>query len=126
MPVNNFAAELLLLFQKAAVNPVSLTVPSQQRAHRFRFRMYSLRKEMRKEHHPLCVVANQVTISIEALDEAKPFDEWVVTAKPVDMDDASLLRSAGIVLDEPDAADIDETTGERPLSALDKFKEGDL
>lgn len=92
MPVASYAPELLQLFQRAAQEPVSVTLTSTNAAFSLRFRLHRLRKEMRREHHPLTTLANGIQISIYGN---------VLTAKPADQSYLTALHAAGIEVMEP-------------------------
>lgn len=65
MPVTNYSPELLQLFELGSQKPFRFDCKTNKKAHAFRWRLHSLRREMRKENHWLAPVAEAVVISIE-------------------------------------------------------------
>ncbi|NIS77775.1 MAG: hypothetical protein GTO00_09215 [Deltaproteobacteria bacterium] len=105
MPVANFAPQMLELFRQASASPVEVPLRDYKQAVRFRFRMYQLRKEMRKEQHPLLPIAEQVQIKL--LDN-------IALCCPVDNQFADALKGAGIEAPDetPTDFEIPEVTSE--------------
>ena len=92
MAVAGYAPEMLLLFQKASQNELKIKCKNEKDAHRLRYRLHNLRKDMRLEKHYLLSVAEGVSLHIE---------DDILIAKPVDDFHVQALREAGLELEEP-------------------------
>ena len=90
MPVANYASEMLELWKIGCEENISIEFETEQRAYRFRFRMYMLRKDMRKEQHPLTPFAEKCMLKLHG---------QTITVCPVDDDFATILRKQGIIVD---------------------------
>lgn len=91
MPVSSFAPELMQLFQRAALEEISVDLGSYKRAARLRFRMNNLRKAMRLEKHPLTTIANSVQLCLGK-------GSSILIAKPADDQFLPELKKVGISL----------------------------
>lgn len=90
MPVTNYSPELLQLFELGSQKPFRFDCKTNKKAHAFRWRLHSLRREMRKEGHWLAPVAEAVVISIEP--DAKT--GTIICAHPPDESILSELQQA--------------------------------
>ncbi len=97
--VSSYSPELLELLRKAAVEPVEIGPLTEKAAFRLRFRLYSLRKQMRKEAHPDTPLADRVTVKLRYPAQ----DSVIVLCTPEgDADLIQAIRDAGIDLTEQD------------------------
>ena len=90
MPITSYPPEFLEIFKTASQKPITITLPSAKFATRLRFRLYSLRKELRKESHPLAPIANSVEFIIT---------DKHLTCRPVDCDLLPFVQEAGIIIE---------------------------
>lgn len=86
MAVTSYAPEMLELFKKAAQDEVIVPLQSAKAAIHMRARLHNLRRDMRKERHPLMNLANGVQFSVTS--------EGDLRAYPADVKYLSALRSA--------------------------------
>lgn len=89
MPITSYAPELLELFKRASLTPILIELGDAKAAIRLRFRMNQLRKELRKEAHPLANISNSVQFQVTSNGD--------LIAKPVDHSYLDVLKKAGIV-----------------------------
>ena len=116
MSVANYANELLQLWEKGCEKAIPLEFENKAKAMRFRFRMNSLRKDMRKENHHLLPFAEKCMLKLR---------DNIVILCPVDDNFAEVIRRAGLNLDEEPMGDEPEVETERPSGsqvAVEKFK----
>ncbi len=92
MPVSSYAPEFLEIFRRGAQEEVRITLHDSKMAHRLRFRLNNLRRDLRKEMHTLAKVADGVTLRIEGA---------TLTVEPSDDDFLSAIQEAGITIDAP-------------------------
>lgn len=103
-PLSSFLPELIAVWSKAALGPVTLTTPDRSSAIRMRYRLYSLRKSMQHHGHEAYASAAHATISIR---EA-PGGKWEVLIRPADQDLRSMVKEAGIEVEEAPEIDFGE------------------
>ena len=103
MPVANYAPEMLKLWQVACEENIELEFTTKAKAIRFRFRMYQLRKDMRKEKHFFLPFAEKCMIKLH---------ENTCIICPVDDDFAEILRKQGITIEEDISGEIHEIPNE--------------
>ncbi len=97
MVVKNYAPELLELFRIASQQEVIIPLDSEAKARRLRFRMHNLRKEMRKEQHPLLPLAELSQLTVQRVQDLGGGNErWQLIVTPADGDFVGALRDAGI------------------------------
>lgn len=108
MPVHSYAPELLeLLIRVGDGEKVTILLASEKVAHRLRFRIHNLRKEMRKESHPLLQTAERAKFKIQSNPPA-------LVGFQSDVGFADAIRAAGIEVRDP--------TPPAAASPLDEFK----
>ena len=108
MPVHSYAPELLeLLIRVGDGRRETIPLASEKVAHRLRFRLHNLRKEMRKENHPLLHTVERAKFKIQANPPA-------LVCFQSDTDFAEAIRAAGIEVRDP--------TPPAAASPLDEFK----
>lgn len=103
MPVANYSPELLQIFELGSQKEFIFDCGSAKRAHALRWRLHSLRREMRKELHPLTEIAEGVVISIrDGAIVAHPPDDSILPdlRKALAEQGADLL--AKVELEEPE------------------------
>jgi len=114
MPVNSFAPELMKLYMVAHEHEVILPFDTKKEATRFRFRCHDLRRNMRKESHDLVRIAEGVQFSIRETEKG-----FCVVCGPSDDSFVEKLRAAGIKIDEPSPALVEESPSEDdPLTPM--------
>ena len=112
MPVTSFAPEFLEFYRQAAREPKTIYLKTESEAISLRARLHSLRRAMRKEEHPLTLIANSVTISVTASQRYE--GRWLLTGNPCDKSYLPALAAAGITVDTlPDMEGVGEI--ETPL-----------
>ena len=87
MPVTSYAPELIQFYVQASKAKLRITLPTAKAAIAFRARCHNLRRDMRKERHPLTNLANGVQIKL--IDN-------VAIGSPADDTYLSALQNAGI------------------------------
>ena len=90
MPITSFAPELLELFKQAAERKTIIRFNDKKKAHRLRFRLHYLRRELRKHNHELASIANSTTFAITANGD--------LVCAPADDQFLKSLRDAGIAI----------------------------
>lgn len=94
MPVTSYAPEFLELYRRAAQAPVTIRLATFSEATKLRARLHTLRREMRKESHPMTHIANGVQISlVKGPTNSDPVD---LIARPADASFIDAIREAGI------------------------------
>lgn len=88
MPVSSYAPEYLELFKAGAEKKITVQLPSKQKAVQMRQRLHTLRKEMRKENHPLTTIANSTQVSIG--------NDGTLSVYPADTSFLAAIHAAGI------------------------------
>jgi len=92
MPVSSYAPEFLEIFRRGAQEEVRITLTDAKMAHRLRFRLNNLRRDLRKEQHPLATVSNGVTLRV---------DGPILLIEPSDDDFLAAIQEAGITINSP-------------------------
>jgi len=128
MPSTSYPPEFFEIMKRGAVEPLQITLPSWRQGAHLRHRLNNLRKDMRKENHPMLSIAEAVQFSLEPTIVKKIDPRYeepaVLTARPSDTGDNLLenIRAAGItVTDDPALADMRGAM----QSALDTFRESE-
>ena len=117
MPVTSYAPEFLELYRKAAQSPVTIRLSSLAEATKLRARLHTLRREMRKESHPMTHIANGVQISLTAIGNDMQGGTNLI-ARPADTDFINAIREAGIdASSEFDVSSTSSASDELPTSA---------
>lgn len=109
-PLSSFLPELLAVWSKAALGPVTLKAPDRSSAIRLRYRLYSLRKSMEHYGHEAFASAAHATISIREAPDGK----WEVLVKPADQDLKTMIKDAGIEVEEAPSIDFGELEDFKP------------
>ena len=97
MTLANYAPEMFELWKVACEENIELEFATKAKAIRFRFRMYQLRKDMRKEKHFLLPFAEKCMIRL--------YENTCIIC-PVDDDFGEILRKQGITIDEDISGEI--------------------
>lgn len=63
-PLQKYPQELFALFERAYKVPEVLTFPSHTEADKFRQKLYSFRRSLRREHHLLAALASELSFHL--------------------------------------------------------------